>query len=144
MITQEYLKARFGYDEDGWLFRYSTGSRLGCVKEKYIKVVIHGETYYAHRLIFLWHFGYMPDYIDHIDRNGFNNRIENLRVCTPSENQGNSNRGPLRGIEKHGRKYRVRIGTNEGKIELGSYDLLDDAIIARDKGYRAYYGEFYV
>lgn len=78
-----------------------------------------------------------------MDRNGFNNKIENLRECTASQNSGNANWGPMRGIEKHGRKYRVRISTDKGKIELGSYENLLDAITARNQGYYAYFGEVF-
>jgi hypothetical protein len=48
-----------------------------------------GKLYLAHRLVYLWHKGYLPAEIDHIDRNKQNNAIENLRECTKSQNHFN-------------------------------------------------------
>jgi hypothetical protein len=46
------------------------------------------RTFKAHRLVWWWHHGPVPDglQIDHIDGDKSNNRIENLRVVTQAEN----------------------------------------------------------
>ncbi|WBK39668.1 hypothetical protein [Xanthomonas phage L522] len=67
------------------------GSVAGSVNSRgYIQVGVHGRLYQAHRLAWLLHHGAWPSQqIDHIDRDRTNNRIDNLRECSNSENQQN-------------------------------------------------------
>lgn len=141
MFTQEQLRRAFDYS-NGYLIDQLTGCVVGGPKNRYWYITINYKTYLGHRLIWKWHYGTDPDRIDHIDGNGFNNKIENLRECTQSQNQGNANWGDMRGIEKHGRKYRVRISGSGWKKELGSFETLEAAIEARNAGHREYFGEF--
>lgn len=80
-----------------------------------------------HRLIFLYHHGYVPDCIDHIDGNYLNNAIENLQ---PINNQLNSakarhfshNTTGYRGVTvtKLG-KYEAQIKVNGKHYGMGQY-----------------------
>ena len=96
MLTQEKLNQLFEY-KDGNLYwkedRHRAklkGNKAGCIKDnRYFVTRVDGKLYYNHRLIFMMHYGYMPDYIDHVDGDGFNNKIENLRECTAQQNQFN-------------------------------------------------------
>ena len=60
------------------------------------KISLKGEikTYNVHRLIWFYMNGEMPNnlQIDHIDHNGLNNKWNNLRKVTHTENQQNSSR----------------------------------------------------
>ncbi len=71
--------------------KVKAGDLAGCVTNIGYRIIyIKGRPYRAHRLVFLYHYGYLPKYIDHIDRNPGNNRIENLREVNHRQNMCNS------------------------------------------------------
>jgi HNH endonuclease len=96
MLTQQVVKEHFEY-KDGFLYwkkcnsnRVSPGKRVDSFDSKgYIQTMLFGKRQRAHRLIYLYHHGVLPKFIDHIDGNRANNKIENLRPATASENQHN-------------------------------------------------------
>lgn len=102
-ITQELLKQHFEY-KYGFLYmkkRFPSsggkqailGVKMGCKnKAGYWVIWLNKKTHYTHRLIFLFHHGYLPEFIDHIDGDRSNCKIENLRAATRSQN--NSNKKP--------------------------------------------------
>ncbi len=73
--------------------RMKAGDEAGCVRNdgRYRTLVLHQKRYYAHRVIWQLVHGPIADglCIDHIDGNGLNNRIENLRVVSLATNQRN-------------------------------------------------------
>lgn len=153
--TQEYLKARFTLNEEtGWLIWLHDSSRLnnwnarfagtaaGSIKAEHIHIQLDGVRYLAHRLIWKYLYGYDPITIDHKDGNGFNNCPENLREATQSQNLANASCGDHRGVERHGRKFRVRIFVDNVRINLGSFDTFEEAKQASIRGHDKYFGEF--
>lgn len=56
----------------------------------YRRVKLHQQLMFLHRVIWKMHHGTEPEYLDHIDRNTLNNRIENLREATAHENITNT------------------------------------------------------
>tara|TARA_R110000868_G_C10504686_1_gene731523 strand:+ start:54 stop:566 length:513 start_codon:yes stop_codon:yes gene_type:complete len=95
-LEQNLIKELFEY-RDGTLYNKITrGSNgkintpAGCVNgDGRHQICIQGVIYKTHRLIFLLHNGWLPKCIDHIDGNQLNNKIENLRPATHSENMWN-------------------------------------------------------
>ena len=96
-ITQDFLKEHFEY-RDGKLFwkkllpkfKSNIGDELGKVNDKgYIACSFKGKNYKLHRLIFLYHHNNLPEQIDHINNKKGDNRIENLRPATNSQNAFN-------------------------------------------------------
>ena len=95
MISREYLNERFEY-EDGelyWKVVYSNRLKIGQIAgdrdgRGYRRVMLGKQHYKMHRLIWIMHNGDIPEGIvaDHIDRDIDNNKIENLRLATKSEN----------------------------------------------------------
>jgi hypothetical protein len=79
-----------------------------------------------------------PDCIDHINGDRSDNRLQNLRSVTVSDNNRNHpiqkrNRSGAHGVRHDARRNRWRAEiTFEGKITfLGSFKNLDDAVAAR-------------
>lgn len=89
------------------------------------------------------------DLRDHINRNPFDNRKNNLRKCDNEQNAINHSKrkdntsgviGVNYSIKQN--KWVARIGYNKTRLILGSYDYFNDAVISRLKAEKKYYGEF--
>jgi len=85
--------------------------------------------------------------VDHINHDGLDNRISNLRAATPSENASNHHmyKGTTSGhtgVHKHGRSWHANITKNYKTIELGIFNKKGDAIRAREEGERKLFGAF--
>ena len=98
LMTTEELKNLFDY-KDGFLYWKESGSGrkinrpIGCKnKDGYLQCKVNNKQWKVHRLIWIWHGNKLIDglQIDHIDRNRSNNKIENLRLVTPSQNRQNN------------------------------------------------------
>ena len=88
-------------------------------------------------------------YHDHMDRNELNNRKYNLRPATPSEqcrnrNKPKNNTSGIIGVnwDKKLQKWRARVHINKKEINLGYFENKKDAVIARLKAEKKYYGAF--
>ena len=87
--------------------------------------------------------------VDHINGNKYDNRKNNLRVCTIAENCYNkglliNNTSGYTGVSwsKKLNKWRARIGYRRKEYSLGCFDNLDDAIKARKQAEEKYFGEY--
>lgn len=91
-----------------------------------------------------------PDvHVDHIDGNGLNNRRENLRECTRTQNLGNSrlaahSRTGLKGVTYHRRhrRYYARICVDGERRYLGNFGTAEDAHQAYREAAIAHFGAF--
>lgn len=156
MITQERLKELFTYHpEDGSFVRKVTtssnaqkGSWAGYVaKNGYRYLSINNKKYLAHRLAWLYSYGEMPEgNIDHIDGDGLNNRISNLRECNQSQNAANS-KGKngevgMKGVIKQAGKFRARIKVAGKSKHLGYFSTAEQAHQAYCEAAKQEFGEF--
>ena len=115
------------------------------------------DAIYLHRLIL----NYPKEQIDHKNKDKTDNRKENLRLCTRSENNVNKNKFQNKSTNYIGvsviqkerfskRKnkvieycyYRAYIHIDNKFISLGTYTNLQDAIVARLKAEQKFYGNF--
>ena len=90
-LTQDLVNSLYRY-EDGRLYhkRFNGREITNISSTGYRRVGLDGQNYMVHRIIFLMHHGYLPNEIDHIDRNPLNNKVENLREVSRSQNRLNS------------------------------------------------------
>ena len=84
--------------------------------------------------------------IDHKNRNPLDNRKENLRFCTESQNRVNHIRkNPLgRGVRRMRKRFQAYITVNKGQKCLGTFDTVDEARAAYDAAAKQLHGEFAV
>jgi hypothetical protein len=143
-LTQEYLKELFYY-EDGTLYWKKSGSgrvhkNAGCMhRNGYIVITIDGKQYPAHRLIYLYHHGYMPEpEIDHKNRKRSDNKIDNLREASVSCNQRNrgnpsNNKSGIKGVwyDNREKKWRAGIRNNNIQSNLGCFSYKYEAVLMR-------------
>lgn len=128
-LTQEHLKQHYNYNPlTGEFRRLIANSNNSCVGELagymdngYCKISLDGKQYKAHRLAFLYMTGRFPKYIDHIDRNRSNNRWDNLREATHSENMRNAsirvdNKTGVKGVSRKDNSFYCQIHTDLGRL----------------------------
>ena len=138
MITPENVRDLFDY-KDGKLIklygRYA-GPQKGSKVGNYLEVWSGKSRYKYHRVVWLWHNGEWPTELDHINRDTSDNRIENLRQVTRTENNYNrrqyhTNSSGVTGVcwSKQKEKWFARIGSKH----LGSYSDFNDAVAARQQ-----------
>src|SRR5882672_2364605 len=100
-ITAAYLRTILHYDPKTGIFRWrvrmsparGAGEIAGAKSGNYIRIGIKRRWYQAHRLAWLYVHGKWPLYwLDHANGDKLDNRLENLREATHSQNQMNSRR----------------------------------------------------
>jgi hypothetical protein len=99
ILTQKQLQEILEYDSATGIFLWQKNgykkriSRVaGCaIPTGYIVIGINKKTWMAHRLAWIYVNGDIPSskFIDHINRDRSDNRIDNLRLVDPSENSQN-------------------------------------------------------
>lgn len=137
-----YVKANSLFDyKDGKLIRKVNagrgiqGNAAGCVNGRgYLQTSIHQKIYFVHRLIWLLHYKKMPFMIDHINGDRLDNRVENLREVTSSENSqnrsiANNNTSGIKGVSWFAQscKWKATIMVNGVHNYLGLYVDIRDA-----------------
>ena len=141
MMTQELLKSILNYDKHIGIFTWKVkcnvminiGDVAGSLKQTGYREIAYKQKWYReHKLAFIYEHGYFPKLIDHINGEKADNRIENLREATQSQNQFNSQR-----INKHNtrnvrfrkdrNKWVITFYTNNTPKQYGSFDNFDEA-----------------
>lgn len=157
ILTQDYLHQIFDYKDGNlyWKSDMRANKRNGfiagsdCESNRYIATQINGKKYKNHRLVFLYHHGYFPKMIDHIDNNTKNNKIENLREVCFVKNQYNAkirkdNKSGCKGVifNKASKKWYVQLTINKQKKHFGIYSDIDYAKFVAEAMRYKYHKEF--
>ena len=137
ILTQARVKELFDYDGKQLIRKtnVSSNARAGDVAgyitdEGYRRVHVNNKMYTAHRLIWLWVYGYFPKgQIDHINGKPDDNQIKNLRDVDQSANMRNQkkrtdNKSGITGVYLHQKtgKWHANIWLDNRCRYLGSFD----------------------
>lgn len=142
-MNQDRVNELFKYDNGKLIWKvlsskYSNkliGKEFGCKnKDGYLEGFIDRSNVSVHRVVFLMFNGFLPSFVDHIDGNRLNNKIENLRECNSSQNNFNSikrkdNKSGVKGVfwNKAAAKWAASIQTNKKRVFVGYFSELTSA-----------------
>lgn len=123
------FKKRFLGEEAGYI------SKEKRRQSNYRIVHIKGKNYKAHRLIWCIVYGKYPiEGIDHINHNGEDNSLKNLRAASNADNRKNlslsrANKSGVTGVcwHKQAKKWAAQVMYNGKKRHLGYYVSLEEA-----------------
>ena len=155
-IDPAYVRHLFDYKDGSLYWRVNRGYQQCAGKRAgrttpagYVSIEVDNIPHQAHRLIWAYHFGSTDLFIDHIDGDRSNNRIENLRSCDKTQNAHNRkrckrNKTGVKGVRVRpdSGKFEARITLHKRRYVLGSYDDLELAelvvCMAREKLHGAF------
>ena len=122
------------------------GSEIG---RGYRQIKYKGKRYLAHRVIFFFAYGYLPNQVDHKDGNTKNNIPSNLRSVSHSQNMINrkhqsNNKSGFKGVDwmPRQKQWRAQINKDGKKIYLGMRKNISDAVKLRVDAEEVYHGEY--
>jgi hypothetical protein len=156
MITQERLKELFDY-QDGTFIRRKTGMSIvaNFGNKRYLRVYVDNKPYSLHRMIYLWHHGYLPKTLDHVDGDRANNKIENLREATQQQNCLNrkhhsNSKSPYKNVYRAAasensnwkRNWVVSVNVAGKRKYIGSFEDLELADLVATEARDKFQGQF--
>ena len=145
---QDKLREMFDYDPDtGILLNKRLKRRAGFIlggnnsTKKHRAVKVGDYVFTQQRIIWMWVYGKDPGslLVDHIDQNGLNNRLSNLRLVTRRQNRQNSklnsnNSTGYRGVYKTRGRYQAKLMMPKGLTKhVGMFDTAEEAYEALTK-----------
>ena len=153
-LTQKRLKEVLDYNPDTGFFKWKINKSKCSPKNKiagsynggYIQISIDKIPNYAHRLVWLYIYGYFPkNEIDHINKVKNDNRFKNLREVSRSCNMKNCNLSKrtttgITGVywNKQNNKWQAGIRAKCKQRHLGFYKNKIDAVKARWRAEKKY------
>ena len=123
-----------------WNTRYCGNLAFGSIDGRgYRQGAIFSKYCLGHRVAYAVYYGVWPvGDIDHINGDKVDNRIENLREATQTENSRNmkiptTNTSGVIGVswDKKARRWRAGITAAGKQVYLGTFESFDDAVAAR-------------
>jgi hypothetical protein len=132
-----------------WNARFANKPAGGLHHSGYIHVRI-GESYKIPAHILAWFYVYGEwryDDIDHKNGDRSDNRLENLRIATQSEQMCNRSNWNFttdfpKGISKNGNGFKARIQKDGKRVSLGTFKTIEEAVEAYERAARDLHGDF--
>lgn len=143
--SYERVRRRYRYDPSGKVLRLDGRDPSHPHPRGYRMMRIGRRKYLVHRVAWLLCYGEWPPsnmQIDHINGDRSDNRIENLRLCTQSQNNVNrviSKRDLPRGVYRKGNRYIAQVRNTH----LGTFTTIEDAEAAFISSATRLYGSFF-
>lgn len=132
-----------------WNAAYAGKEALCCLcNYGYLRGAVLNKTVRAHIVVWAMAHGAWPTGdIDHIDGNRQNNRVENLREASRSQNNGNQRlrlggTSRYKGVCWHGKKWTAGIALDGRRKHLGLFANEEDAARAYDRAAVEQWGQF--
>ncbi len=155
-VNAALIKLIFDYrpSDGGLIWRVNTGKKqlIGMTagvarRDGYRRVGVLDRDYYIHHLVWAWHHGEWPSRIDHANGDPSDNRIENLRLSTQSQNLANSKarkRECPKGVTRvrDASTFTARLTVNYQQINLGNFSTEEEAHAAYMGAAVRYFGDF--
>ena len=155
-LTKKYLHQVFEYKSDGLYWKINKqntriGEKAGTVGyfQPYSRITLNRKRYQEHHLVFLMFNGYLPKQIDHINCIKHDNRIENLREVTTSQNSMNKKIGKTNtsgyknvGFHKKTGKWQVQLKVNQKTFHFGYFADIELADLVAHEARDLYHGKF--
>lgn len=154
MPTQDRLRELLRYDQHSGMFTWKVdrggtakaGSPAGRLDTKgYLQIGVDGRRYKAQLLAWLYVYGVVQPWLDHKNGIPCDDRINNLREATRSQNMANKKvirRGLKGATSQPGGRWQARIRKDGQSIHLGIFQTEAEAHAAYIGAARAIYGEF--
>ena|SRR5215472_6696545 len=155
-LTPVRVRELLDYDPSAGVWTWKCIRRPGGVlvagaidSKGYRQITIDGVRYLSSRLAVMWMRGYWPsEQVDHINLVRDDDRWENLREATRSQNFANqrvyaSNKLGVKGVSlvKSGR-FIAQIQVGQKKMFLGRFDTIEDASRAYTAAAKDHFGEY--
>jgi hypothetical protein len=126
------------------------GSKAGFINnDGYYQISIYGKKFKEHQIVYLIKNGFIPKEIDHINGNRTDNRIENLREVTRSQNMCNKTTNKLNTSGSKNvswkakiNKWQVAINFNGKRKYIGVFEDFEFAELVATEARNKYHGEY--
>lgn len=158
MVTVERVRESLRYSPIVGVFEWKKAGRkvrvgglAGAVVKSsgYVRIVLDGKPYPAHRLAWLYMTGEWPAHeVDHIDGDRSNNAWNNLRMATANTNGWNkrvmkTNRSGIKGLTQHPEtgRWQARFEA-DGKVWSAMFATKEEAEAEMRKKREEVHGEF--
>lgn len=112
-------------------------------------IQLDGTKYYRSRLVWIFHHGVLGKFIDHRSRNKSDDRIENLRLSTTSQNRANTNlcsanTSGTKGVywKVANKKWCSQIKVDGNNKHLGLFDSKSEASEVYRRAAKSHFGEY--
>lgn len=158
-LVLDYINRKLSYNPDTGIV--SKGGKAIGTKSKtgHLQLSLNLDVRYqgcsliymtrAHQVAWYLAYGAWPDkWIDHIDGNGLNNRLSNLRLATPLQNSRNQRKQKrattslYKGVTLVKSRWRAYIHSGDKVVHLGYHPTQEQAALAYNAKALELYGEF--